>query len=305
MFEEFTGQNIMDFMKAFPDDESCKRYLAHYRWKDGYTCSKCGCTEEHHSNREFYKRCKKCNHQESVTSGTLFHKVKFGIKKAFYILFEICTTTKSASSQTYATKYGINHNSAWLFAQKVRKAMESSLLHPLTGKVEVDETLIGAKAPGKRGRGAEKKTLVVIAIEKSKGEQGIKRAYAEVITNASSEELEKMFEKHISQEAQVKTDKWRGYLPIMESWNIEMEKSFGGQNFELMHRFIQGLKSWIRGIYHHVSPEHLQKYLDEYCYRFNRSIFKETIFDKLIQRMVSHPPIFYSSIKLCQAKINR
>ena len=72
-------------------------------------------------------------------------------------MFEISTTTKSASSEVYAKKYGINHNTAWLFGHKVRKAMESSLLYPLTGKVDVDEAFIGEKAFGKRGRGAEKK----------------------------------------------------------------------------------------------------------------------------------------------------
>ncbi len=305
MFEEFKGQNLMDFMNVFPTDESCKEYLAHYKWKNGFKCPKCGCTEEHHSKKPFVKRCKNCLHQESVTSGTLFHKLKFSIQKAFFILFEISTTTKSASSEVYAKKYGINHNTAWLFGQKVRNAMNSSLQHPLKGKVEVDETLIGGKEPGKQGRGAEKKTLVVIAIEKNKDENGIKRAYAQVIKNSSSTQLSKIFQEHVDKSAEVKTDKWTGYIPLMEKWDIEMEKSVAGKNFELMHRFIQGLKSWIRGIYHHISSEHMQKYLDEYCYRFNRSIFKETIFDKLIQRLILHEPIYLKDIKLCQTNLNR
>ena len=113
----------------------------------------------------------------------------------------------------------------------------------------------------------------------------------------------KIFEKHISSEANVKTDKWTGYSPIKKLWNIEQEKSKGGENFELIHRFIMGLKQWIRGIYHKVSSEHLQSYLNEYTYRFNRSIFKETIFDNLIQRMLKEQPIMAASLKLCSPNL--
>ena len=304
VFEDFKGQNLFEFMERFPDDESCKAYLAEYKWNEGFVCPQCGCTEEHHSNEPSTKRCKRCLHKESATAGTLFHKVKFGLKKAFYLVFEIVTTSKSSSSIVYANKLGIQQKTAWLFCQKVRYAMESSKLYPLEGKVEVDETYIGGESEGKRGRGAENKIAVVIAIEKNNLEDGIKRAYAQVIDNCSSEELRKIFVDHVDNSAQIKTDKWTGYLPIMKVWNIEMEKSKGGQNFELMHRFIMGLKSWIRGIFHWINPGHLQKYLDEYCYRFNRSIFKETIFDKLIVRMVKHEPRPYKLIILNKPKLN-
>jgi len=304
LFKQFKGQELFEFLERFPDDESCKAYLGEYKWSQGFKCPQCGCKSEHHSKEPNTKRCKKCLYKESATAGTLFHKVKFGLRKAFYIVFEMVTTKKSCSSIVYADKLGINQKSAWLFCQKIRFAMESSKAYPLEGKVEVDETFIGGEAEGKRGRGAENKTTVVIAIEKNRDEDGIKRSYAEVIANCSSGELTKIFEDHIGSDAKVKTDKWKGYIPIMKDWDIEMEKSKGGQNFELMHRFIMGLKSWIRGIFHKLSPEHLQKYLNEYCYRFNRSLFRETIFDKLIVRMVLHEPKPYKEIKLCSPKLN-
>lgn len=303
-FEKFQGMNLFEFMDRFPDDTSCKSYLAHYKWEDGFVCPQCGCKEEHHSNENYTKRCKACYYKESATAGTLFHKVKFGLRKAFYIVFEMVTTTKSSSSLVYSQKLEVRQKTAWLFCQKVRYAMESSKNYPLEGEVEVDETYIGGESEGKRGRGAEGKTVVVIAIEKNKDEDGIKRGYAEVVANCSAGELTKIFEDHIAEDAHVKTDQWKGYLPIMKDWNIDMEKSNGGKNFELMHRFIMGLKSWIRGIFHKLNPGHLQKYLDEYCYRFNRSIFKETIFDKLIVRMVHHIPKTYKAIILSGQKLN-
>lgn len=303
-FKEFEGQNMFDFFAHFATEDDCKSYLAYYKWRNGFVCSICGGIVEHNSNEPFTKRCQGCLHKESVTSGTLFHKVKFELRKAFYIVFEMTTTTKGSSSPVLAKKLGINQKTAWKFSQKVRVAMKSSQVYPLKGKIEVDETYIGGEDKQSRGRNSGTKTPVVIAIEKNKNEDGIKRAYAQVIDNTSCKELKKIFEKHIDKNAETKTDKWSGYLPLMKDWNIEQEKSNGGVNFELMHRFIMGLKSWIRGIYHKISPEHLQKYLDEYCYRFNRSIFKNTIFDKMIARMVNHSKVEYIQFKLCSPKQN-
>ncbi len=279
-------------------------YLSEYRWQDGFICSKCGCIEEHNSNKEFVKRCKNCKHSMSVTSGTVFHKVKFDLRKAFYIIYEMSTTTKGSSITVLSRKLGLQQKTVWNFCCKVRKTMKSSELHLLKGELEVDETLIGGQEKGHQGRGAKNKDIVVAAIEKTKEENGIKKAYALKIENASSEELEKIFEKHITQEANINTDKWAGYNPCKKLWNIKQEKSKGGENFELIHRFFMGLKSWLRGIYHKVSSEHLQEYLDEYTYRFNRSIFKETIFDKLIQRMIKGKHITCNSLKLRSANLN-
>ncbi len=303
MFKKFEGQNIFSFMEHFPDDDACKSYLYESRWKSGFKCPKCGSTEEHHSKDKYSKRCKNCKHTVSVTSGTIFHKLKFSLRKAFYIIFEMSTTTKGSSSPVLAKKLGIEQKTAWRFSHKVRMAMKSSEMYPFEADIEVDETYIGGKEDGNQGRGAKEKDIVVVAVEKTKNDTGIKRAYALKIDNTGSKELMKIFEKHISSEANVKTDKWTGYSPIKKLWNIEQEKSKGGENFELIHRFIMGLKQWIRGIYHKVSSEHLQSYLNEYTYRFNRSIFKETIFDNLIQRMLKEQPIMAASLKLCSPNL--
>lgn len=291
----FKGLTLLEFTDTFKDDDACKHYLLQHKWGDGFTCSKCGCTNEHHCEDEFSKRCGNCFHRESVTSGTLFHKVKFSLRKAFIIIFQMSTTSKSISSNLLARSLGINLKTAWLFQQKVRKAMESSQKHALKGAVEVDEAFIGGKEDGHQGRGNETKSTIVVAIEKTKNEDGIKRAYALKIDNTSADELVKIFQKHIDSNAQINTDKWTGYSPLKKDWNITQHKSIGGENFQLMHRLIQGLKSWIRGIHHKVSAKYLQAYLNEYCYRFNRNIYKNTIFDKLIQRMMVAKPAPYSS----------
>ena len=158
---------------------------------------------------------------------------------------------------------------------------------------EVDEAVFGGKVSGKRGRGALNKKKVCIVIEKAKN-GGISRAYANKVADFSSKELRKTFDLHIDKSTNIiDTDKWKGYKPISKEWNIIQTKSIPGINFNLMHRFIQQLKGWLRGIHHHASDKYLQGYLDEYCYRFNRHGFKDTIFENLLARMVAHKPVNY------------
>ena len=290
MFEQFKGQSLIKFSDTFTTTEECKNYLSNYKWKAGFNCSKCNNTSNWKGIKPYTKVCKNCRHVESVTSNTLFHKVKFDLRKAFLMLFEMSTSSKGASSVSMAEKYDVNQKTAWKFMSKVRKAMASSKQFPLEGDCEVDECFIGGYEEGKVGRGSQTKKQVAVVIEKS-GEYGIKRAYAIQITNASTKELRKIFDNHISKEAKVKTDKWKGYKPLAKAYKIVQEKSLPKENFKQMHRFIQGLKSWVRGIYHHVSKNHLQSYLNEYCYRFNRHASKENIFDNIIQKMMASRPI--------------
>lgn len=294
MIEIFKGMNLIEFFDRFPNEEKCKKYLVDIKWQDGFLCSKCSHDKYwENKNNAFVKVCKNCRHIESVTSNTLFHKVKFDLRKAFLIIFEMSTTTKSGSALTMAAKYGINRKTAWLFMHKVRKAMASSCQYSLTGACEVDEALFGGKISGKRGRGALKKKKVAVVIQKS-GDKGISRAYAMSIPDFSTQSLRPIFDLHIDRTAKiVDTDKWKGYSPLHPEWNIVQTKSRPGENFNVMHRFIQQLKGWLRGIHHHVSQRHMQRYLDEYCYRFNRHGHKESMFDNLIKKMVAHSPVNY------------
>lgn len=289
--EQFKGTNLIEFMDRFSTEEKCKNYLLEIKWKDGFVCDKCG-HESYWTKKDnpYVRVCKGCRHISSVTSNTLFHKLKFPLRKAFMILFEMSTTTKGCSSPVMARKLGINQKTAWLFMSKVRQAMKSSGNYPLEGRCEVDEILIGGQVPGKRGRGSGGKKKASILIEKdNKG--GIKRAYGLKIDNFSSEELRKIFDQHVSKKAKAETDLWRGYSPLKTEWDISQSKSNPKENFQTIHRFIQQLKSWLRGIFHQVKSRYLQGYLDEFCYRINRHLFRDQLFDNLINRMMRHEPV--------------
>lgn len=295
-FSQFKGQNEIEFLKKFATSESCYSYLAYHKWEKGFVCPHCDCKEEASCLQIHKKRCKNCQRVISSTANTLFHKVKFSIEKAFYIVFKMSATTKSVSAEQLAKTVGINRKSALLFQHKVRLAMQSSGQFPLMGQVEVDEAFIGQEEAGAIGRGAKNKAQIAVAVEKH-GATGIKRVYIKMIENASTSQLKTLFEAHISSLATVLTDKWKGYNPIAELYNITQEKSQPDKNFKVMHRCIQQLKSWIRGIHHSINHDYLQGYLNEFCYRINRSQSKDGIFDNLLVRMVNGIPKTKNQIK--------
>ncbi|GAA3553694.1 hypothetical protein GCM10022395_01530 [Snuella lapsa] len=174
------------------------------------------------------------------------------------------------------------------------KAMKSSRNYPITGKAEVDEAVFGGQETGVRGRLNHNKKLVVVGIEKKK--KGISRIYARVIEKANAENLGAFMKDHIDTEAEVTTDKWTGYQPLKKDFGklTQIYSGKKGKNFPELHRAIMNLKAWLRGVHHHVND--LQDYLDEYCYRFNRSVMKENIFDNLLNRMVNTEPCFIKNI---------
>jgi transposase-like protein len=295
--EIFKGESLIKFTDRFPSDEACLKYLSDIKWNKGFKCKKCGHSK--FSERSKHERCcTLCKHIESPTSGTLFHKVKFGVRKAFLITFEMTASTKGLSASQVGKRYEITRKTAWLFMHKVRKGMESSQSFPIEGTVQVDEFVVGGKENNKQGRSYNsKKKKVVCAVELSEDKK-VKRVYAIRIEDYSSKSLRKIFEKHISRTAQVKTDEWKGYRPLQKDYNIKQITSDTGQNFKQVHIIIHQIKSWLRTNFSWVHKGHIDKYLNEYSYRINRSIYKETIFHKLVERMLYREHLGYLQIKI-------
>jgi hypothetical protein len=235
-----------------------------------------------------------CRYVESPTAQTLFHKVKFDLLKAFYIVYFVSTNKKGITSTELSRKLNLRQKTCWGFKRKVMKAMESSENHPIEGDVEVDETVFGGQEENTKGRKNINKKLVVLAIEKKN--KGVSRLYARVIPNASAEQLGGFMKAHIDPKAKITTDKWTGYIPLKADFENLTRVASGkkGSNFPELHRVVMNLKSWLRGVHHHVND--LQDYLNEYCYRFNRSFMKENIFDNLMKRMIEAEPCYIKNI---------
>lgn len=293
----FRGEELIQFADRFPTDVACLKYLSDIKWNKGYKCLKCGHTK--FSERDRHQRCCTfCKHIESPTAGTSLHKVKFGVRKAFLIMFEMTATTKGLSASQVGKRYGITRKTAWLFMHKVRLGMESSQSLPIEGIVQVDEFVVGGKENNKQGRSYHcKKKKVVCAVELNEKKK-VKRVYAIRIEDYSSKSLSKIFKKHISKTATVKTDEWKGYRPLQKDYHIDQVPSKTGQNFKELHIIIHQIKSWLRTSFSWVHKGHIDKYLNEYSFRINRSIYKETIFHKIAERMVGGIHVGYEQIKI-------
>jgi len=148
----FKGQGVIAFTGGFKTDGDCRAYLAGIKWGDGsFKCRKCG-HGRCQTRRDMSRTCNKCSDTESPGAGTLFHKVKFGLLKAFHICFEMSASTKGLSARYVSERYGVTERTARLFMHKVREAMKSSEEHPMDGEVHVDEFVVGGREEGRPGR---------------------------------------------------------------------------------------------------------------------------------------------------------
>jgi hypothetical protein len=172
----FQGTNLLEFTKEFTSESTCKAYLSKIKEKkEGFSCKKCG-HNKYYNGKDYQRVCQKCYQKESPTAGTIFHHLRFGLQKAFYIIFEMSTSSKGISSVQISKRYGITQKTAWYFMQKVRKSMESSKQFPMDGIVNIDEFVVGGKEDGKQGRSYDtKKVKAVIAVELTE-KRKIKRA---------------------------------------------------------------------------------------------------------------------------------
>jgi len=294
MEQRFKSLSLFEFQERFGTKEDCLRYLVELKWGDGYRCSKCGHTHYCDGGAKMSRQCTSCRYVESPTAGTLFHKVKFDLVKAFYIVYFVSTNKKGITSTELSRKLDLRQKTCWAFKRKVMKATKSSGDHLITGTAEVDEMVVGGQEEGVKGRKNLNKKLVVVGIEKRK--RGISRLYARVIPRASAEHLGSFMRRHIDPRAKVTTDKWAGYAPLEEDFEnlVRIPSGKKGGNFPELHRATMNLKGWLRGVHHHVTD--LQDYLDEYCYRFNRSFMKGDIFKNLMIRMVRAEPCLIKNI---------
>ena len=291
----FKGQNLLEFSKHFKTDLDCKKYLANFKWEKDFKCLKCN----HNAcqiRKDFSRTCNKCSHTETASANTLFHKVKFGLRKAFFICFEMSTTTKSLSASYMGVRFGVTEKTARLFMHKVREAMKSSENHPIDGRVQVDEFVLGGKEEGKVGRSYDSKKKKIVCALQLTDTGNVKRMYALKIENFSAKELKRIFDKHIDAKASITTDLWKGYRPIAKEYDIKQIESNSGKNFKILHIMIHKIKSWIRDVYSWVSDFNINRYLNEFCYRLNRSQSKETVFNNIIKRMVKADKLYQSKI---------
>ncbi len=285
----YIGTDLLAFIKSFPDETSCLLYVATIKWPDeNFCCKKCSHTNYCKGKQLFSRRCTKCKYDESPTSGTMFDRIGFELLRAFHILYAMSVREKGISSYEIESEFSISQDTCWRFRNKVQMVMKSSERYPLIGHVDVDELLVGGPEEGMRGRSHGKKKLIIIALERIATDK-FGRSYMQQINSSSTNEFRPFFNKHISKDAIVRTDNWSAYSALKDEYpKLEQIESDKGANFRELHIQIMNFKGWLRGIHHHCSKTYMQGYLDEYCFRYNRRNNLDTIFHKLVERMVAY-----------------
>jgi transposase-like protein len=291
--------SLFEYQEQFSDEEDCFKYLFRLRWPNGFVCPKCGGSEYYMIYKHKRFQCKQCRHQTSVTAGTVFHRSHQPLRILFMAVYLIATSKKGLSAMELRRKLGISgYKTAWLLMQKIRTAMASSGKFLLTRMVEIDETYIGGHREGPRGRGAKDKTLVAIAVETNGSTMG--RAYLKTINSLTMTELEQFVKDHVARATKVSTDGHKSYGSLNNDYvHIPVKNSKACSKSDVLpkvHIVVANLKMWLRGTYNCLPAKHLQRYLDEFVFRFNRRWNLENIFDKLLVRCVNANTITYAEL---------
>lgn len=247
--------------------------------------------------RGYLFRCASCDYKCSITSGTIFEGTRKPLVLWFRAIWWVASQKNGASAKGVQRVLDLgSYKTAWVWMHKLRRAMVRPGRDRLSGTVEVDETYIGGEKPGKRGRGAQGKALVAIAVEDKAG-QRIGRIRLSIIPDASSASLTSFAQQCIKHGSTVRTDDWPGYNNLSSSfYSHEVVRS---TDLKIVHLVASLLKRWLLGTHQGaVSHEHLAYYLDEYTFRFNRRTSKHRgkLFYRLLQNAMEIEPTTYRAM---------
>jgi transposase-like protein len=288
-----------EFVRRFPDDAACAAYLEQLRWPTEFCCPACAVLGAPWRQTRGRLVCPACRHQSSVTAGTILDKTRTPLTTWFEAAWHLTTAKNGLSAQTMERTLGTSYRTAWALLQRYRVATVRSEREPLAGAVEVDETLVGGVTPGgKPGRGSSK-AVVVIAVE-VKAPRGFGRLRMRHVPDASAASLEAFVGDVIAQGATVRTDGWSGYNGLSGQGYLHERTVLASSGDPAhiampgVHRVAALLKRWILGTHQgSVSPAHLQSYLEEFTFRFNRrsSASRGLVFRRLLEQAVVAGPL--------------
>jgi len=312
MAQKYTEYSLIEFQKCFSNNQACEKHLIAQRWKTGFLCPQCGHKEAWYlKNRKLFD-CKRCRFQTGLTAGTIFHGTKVPLVKWYWLIYRMAMDKVGVSVAEMQRILEIGqYKTAWLMAHKIRKAMaDRDAAYSLAGLIEMDESFFGPKG-STRGRGSERKSTVLCAVSLYRDKKGKERpgfAHMRVVDNAAADSVENFLDRlgcgiRTNEGNQlleaIRSDGWKSYGKAAKNKELQHLKvvlrdpKSAGKLLPWVHRVISNVKAVIRGSHRGVSEKHLQSYLSEVCYRFNRRFWEKELFDRLVQACISTESISY------------
>lgn len=285
--------NLLEFQEKFPDEASCERHLIQRRWPDGFVCGGCQSKDAWYIQSRRTFQCKHCDHQESITANTMFHRSQTPLREWFLAIYLICESKKGISGLALARHLGMkDERRAYTLKGHIQKAMsERNERYLLEGFVEVDEAFFGGKTHG-QGTGPVGKTVVLVAVSvNEQDEPGFARF--KVIDDTKGETIEAAAKTMLASTCHVVTDGHTSHNHFSEIFHehipCTLEKPEQSKEYlPWVHILISNAKRFILGTHHAV--KYLQHYLDEFSWRFNRRF--GNLFDRMLVSALAYRPTY-------------
>lgn len=298
-------RSLPEFQKMFPNEAACASYLERSRWIGGFVCQHCHEAGEPYrfTKRPGVLRCRMCRQDTLLTAGTIMEKTRTPLLIWFWAVYLVTTHTTGISAVQFQRQLGIRrYEKAFLLLHKIRAAMvrpDQDRIGGISGEhVEADETLVGGRTRGE-GRGVHHKVIVATAVEvrqcapdsaqaKRHGGRVAGRVRLAVVPDRSAESLGGFIQSVVKPATRIVTDDWTGYsglnrmgyehMPVAERGDPRIAEEF----LPIIHLVFANLKTWLMGTHHGVSHQHLQAYLNEFTFRFNRRHYPFNAFRSLL-----------------------
>ncbi len=327
-------RSFAEFQAWFPDEAACHRYLVRSRWSDGFVCRSCGHTVGYEFRRRVKSRsratvppsdhfrvlweCASCHRQTSLTAATILDATKLPLTTWFWAAFLVATDKRGPSALLLDRQLGIgDHKSAWFLLHKLRRAMVNANRTMLRGIVEIDGTFVGGYQPGLKGgrqQKARKAAMVLVGVEvqpysrldRKSGQESERersgRVRMTVVRAENAEAIGAFIEANVEPGSTVRSDGLWDYVTATRELGFAHDRRVQGdirktgQVVRHAHQAIANLKSWLIGTHHGVGRPHLQAYLDEFVFRFNRRGNPEAAFQTLLGLGSTHAPVRWATI---------
>jgi len=297
----YEKMSLLDFQRRFPDERQCYEYLARIRFPGGFACPQCGSPAAVLMEKRSLWQCRSCRHQVSVTAGTIFHRTRTPLLVWFWAIFLVAIDKRGHSALQLSRELSVPYDRSWLMLHKIRAAMGCrDAVYKLDGIVEIDETYIGAPDEGRRGRGTRRvKALVALGLTADGKPRFVKMQTAKRL---DARTVESFATAHITLGTMIRTDGLNIYNGLRELGFVHNATVAPGKTkddvLHWTHTAISNAKTFIAGTFHGLEGMHIQCYLDEFCYRFNRRHRETELFDRLLFACASTLPLTLAELTL-------